>query len=61
VPLERALSFYGGQLREMHAFQRTWKADWNDVTDHREDYQGRAEELRSAIRKVREIIAAAGG
>jgi hypothetical protein len=57
--LEQGLSFYDGQLSEMRAFQRTWNADWNDVTDHREDYNLRAIELRDAIRKLREIIAAA--
>jgi hypothetical protein len=55
--LERDLAFFQGELDAMHAFQRKWNADWNDVTDKREEYSALASELRRAIDHVDAIRA----
>jgi hypothetical protein len=56
--LERDLAFYQGELNAMHAFQSKWNADWNDVTDHREEYNLLAYDLRQAIELIDAILAA---
>jgi len=58
--LERDLAFFQGELDAMHAFQRKWNADWNDVTDKREEYGAVASELRRAIDHVDAIGAGHG-
>jgi len=57
LALEQSLSFYERELSEMYAFQRKYNADWNDVTDHREDYSVRAAELRRGIATIKEVLA----
>jgi chromosome segregation ATPase len=54
--LEQSLSFCERELSEMYAFQRKYNADWNDVTDHREDYSVRAAELRRGIATIKEVL-----
>lgn len=54
--LELALEFYERELDAMYAFQRRWNAEWNDITDHREEYHRRCAELREAIAHVKAII-----
>jgi len=55
--LEQSLSFYERELSAMYAFQRQHNADWNDVTDHREDYSVRTSELRQGIATIKEVLA----
>jgi len=57
VDLRKDLAFYEREQSAMYAFQAKWNADWNDVTDNREEYATKIEELRVGIALVEAIRA----